>query len=92
METSKQRRQPADTQEFLAMWDTAKEQHFVQELVPLLPLLLGSPIELGRKQTEEFARHLIRAMHLTAMPKGGLHTGIDYLRGVAEGNGSADLE
>ena len=77
METSKQRRQPADTQEFLAMWDTAKEQHFVQELVPLLPLLLGSPIELGRKQTEEFARHLVRAMHLTAMPKGGLHTGID---------------
>jgi hypothetical protein len=92
METSKQRRQPADTQEFLAMWDTAKEQHFVQELVPLLPRLLGSPVGLGGKPTEEAARHLVRAMHLTAMPEGGLHTGIDYLRQVAEGNGSADLE
>jgi hypothetical protein len=92
METSEERRQPADTQEFMAMWSTAKEQHFVQELVPLLPLLLGSPGKLDRNQTEEAARHLVRAMHLTAMPEGGLHAAMDYLTRMVEDKGSADLE
>ena len=91
METSEQPRQPADTQEFVAMWSTTKEQHFVKELVPLLPLLLGSG-KLDGKQTEEAARHLVRAMHLTAMPDGGLHAAIDYLTKVVQGKPNADLE
>jgi hypothetical protein len=88
METSEQRRQLADTQEFLAMWSAAKEQHFVKELVPLLHLLLGSPGKLDGKQTEEAARHLVRAMHLTAMPEGGLPAAMDYLTKMVEGKGT----
>ena len=46
MGISEERRRPADTREFLAMWSAAKEEHFAQELVPMLPLLLGSSANL----------------------------------------------
>jgi len=92
MDTSEQRRRPADTRELLAMWSAAKEQHFVQELVPLLPLLLGSSGELDGKQTEEAARHLVRALHLAARPEGGMHAAMDYLTKMVEDKGPADLE
>jgi hypothetical protein len=92
MDTSEQRRRPADTQELLAMWSAAKEQHFVQELVPLLPPLLGSSDKLDRKQTEEAARHLVRALHLAARPEGGIHAALDYLTKMVEGKDPANLE
>ena len=81
METS-ERHHPADTQEFVAMWSAAKEEHFAKELVPLLPLLLGSPEGLDPKRIQETARHLIRALHRAATPEGGLHVALDYLATV----------
>ena len=42
MGISEQRHHPADTQEFVAMWTAAKEEHFVQELAPLLPAASGA--------------------------------------------------
>src|SRR5215213_5010217 len=42
MGISEESRRPLDTQEFLAMWSAAKEEHFAQELAPMLPLLLGN--------------------------------------------------
>ena len=42
MGTSERRRPLANTEEFVAMWSATKEEHFVQELVQLLPELLGS--------------------------------------------------
>lgn len=92
MEISEQHRHPADTQEFLAMWSAAKEEHFVQELVPLLPVLLGGPGKLEREHAEEAARHLVRALHLAATPEGGLHAAIDYLTQVVESKRPPDLE
>jgi hypothetical protein len=92
MEISEHRRHPADTKEFLAMWSAAKEEHFVQELVPLLPLLLGSPGDLSGKQTEDTARHLVRALHLAATADGGLHTAMDYLTKVVEAKGPTESE
>ena len=88
METSEQRRRPADTQEFLAMWSAAKEEHFVQELTPLLPRLLSSP-GLNAEKTRETARHLVRALHLASSPEGGLSAAMDYLSSVGEGEGRA---
>ena len=79
MGTSERRRPPADTQELVAMWSATKEQHFVQELVQLLPALLGTE-KLGKDQLEEVARQLIRALHLAARPEGGVHAAMDYLR------------
>ena len=92
METSEPSRRLADTQEFLAVWSAAKEEHFVQELVPLLPLLFGSPEKLDGKQTEAAARHLVRALHLAATAEGDVHTAMDYLTKVVEGKSPADLE
>jgi hypothetical protein len=88
MEISEQHRRPADTQEFLAMWSAAKEEHFVQQLVPLLPHLLGSRDQLDGTQMEEAARHLARALYLAATPEGGLHVALDYLTKVVETKGS----
>jgi hypothetical protein len=41
MDTSERRPGPENTQELVAMWSAAKEQHFVQELLQLLPSLVG---------------------------------------------------
>lgn len=72
----------ADTQEFLAVWSAAKEEHFVQELAPMLPVLLGNPENLEPARVREAARELVRAMHLASAPEGSLHTALDYLTQV----------
>lgn len=82
MGISEERRPLADTQEFLAMWSAAKEEHFVQELAPMLPVLLGNPESLEPARVPDAARHLIRAMHLASGPEGGLHAALDYLAQV----------
>ena len=84
MDTSERRLRPENTQELLAMWSAAKEQHFVQELVELLPSLVG-PTGLSENQVEDAARHLVRALHLAARPEGGIHAAMDYLTKMAEG-------
>jgi hypothetical protein len=86
---TEQRPRPADTQEFLALWNAAKEEHFVEELAPLLPLLLGSPRRPDGEHTREAARHLVRALHLASTSEGGLSAAMDYLTTVVEGKGSA---
>lgn len=91
MDASERRRGPADTQELLAMWSAAKEQHFVQELVQLLPPLLGSG-KLDENRIEEAARHLIRALHLAARPEGGIHAAMDYLTRMVSGKASAEAD
>jgi hypothetical protein len=83
MGTSERRHPLANTEEFVAMWSATKEQHFVQELVPLLPALLGSG-KLDETRIEEVARRLIRALHLAARPEGGVHAAMDYLRKTVE--------
>jgi hypothetical protein len=82
MGNSEERGRLADTQEFLALWNAAKEEHFVQELAPMLPLLLGNSGNLDAGRVQEAARHLVRAMHLASTPEGGLHAALDYLAQV----------
>jgi LDH2 family malate/lactate/ureidoglycolate dehydrogenase len=77
--------QPADTREFIALWNTVKEEHFVAQLVPLLPRLFNGSIELNAEQAEPAARHLVRAMHLAETPEAGVQAAITYLAEVAEG-------
>ena len=43
MGISKESRHPVDTQEFLAMWSAAKEEHFAQELAPICRSCWGIP-------------------------------------------------
>lgn len=82
MGISEERRHPANTQEFVAMWSAAKEEHFVQELAPMLPVLLGSPENLEPTRVRETARHLVTAMRLAAAPEGGVHAAVEYLAQV----------
>jgi hypothetical protein len=71
------------------MWTAAKEEHFVEELAPLLPLLLGSPGRLDADKTREAALHLVRALHLASTPEGGLSAAMDYLTAVGEAEAPA---
>lgn len=73
---------PADTREFIALWNTAKEEHFVAQLVPLLPRLFNGSGELNAEQAEPTARHLVRAMHLAETPEAGVQAAITYLAEV----------
>ena len=82
MGISEERRRPADTREFLAMWSAAKEEHFAQELVPILPLLLGSSANLDPARVQEAAHHLVRAMHLASEPEAGIPAALEYLTQV----------
>ena len=88
MGTSERNRPLADTQEFVAMWSATKEQHFTQELVQLLPALLGTE-KLDTGHVEEVARHLVRALDLAARPEGGVHAAMDYLRNKAPADRTA---
>ena len=72
-----------DTQEFLSLWNAAKEDHFVQALAPLLPGLLGNPAKLDPGNTTDAARHIVRALHLAATAEGGVAAGIGYLEKVS---------
>ncbi len=82
MGISEESRRPVDTQEFLAMWSAAKEEHFAQELAPMLPLLLGNSANLDPARVQEAAHHLVRAMHLASAPEAGLSAALDYLTQV----------
>jgi hypothetical protein len=82
MGISEERRPAVNTQEFLALWTAAKEEYFVQELTPMLPLLLGNPEKLDPTQVREAAHHLVRAMHLASGPEAGVQAGLDYLARV----------
>lgn len=88
MGTSERHHKLANTEEFVAMWSATKEQHFVGEMVQLLPALLGS-VKLEGTQTEEVARHLVRALHLAARPECGVHAAMDYLGKAIEGEVSS---
>jgi hypothetical protein len=81
---TEQRPRPADTQEFVALWNAAKEEHFVQELGQLLPRLLGSADSLDPRQTADAAHHIVNAMHLASTGEGGVAAGVEYLARVVE--------
>lgn len=76
-------RSPANTQEFIALWNTVKEEHYVNRLLPLLPGLFGARVQGNAETPELTARYLVRALHLAAMPEGGVHAAIDYLEDIA---------
>ena len=76
---------PANTQEFIALWNTAKEEHFVSQLMPVLPDLFSGSVRVDPEGAEWAARHLVRALHLAAMPEAGVHAAIAYLTEVIQG-------
>ena len=82
-------RSPINTEEFIALWNTVKEEHYVNRLLPLLPRLFGGTVT-GKAESQEItARYLVRALHLAAMPEAGVHTAIDYLQEAVGGQREA---
>jgi hypothetical protein len=75
---------PADTQEFVALWNAAKEDHFVQEIASLLPRLLGTADSLDPGQATDAARHIVRALYFASAADGGVAAGVEYLAKVVE--------
>jgi len=76
---------PTNTQEFVALWNTAKEEHFVNQLVPVLPRLFGGSVTADPERAEWAARHLVRALYLAEMPEAGVPAAVDYLTDIIEG-------
>jgi hypothetical protein len=76
---------PANTREFVALWNTAKEEHVVSQLVPLLPHLFSEPVRLDPERAEWAARHLVRALFLAANPESGVPAAVAYLTDIVEG-------
>jgi hypothetical protein len=73
---------PANTKEFVALWNTAKEEHFVNQLVPVLPHLFSGSGTVDPERGEWAARHLVRALYLAEMPEAGVPAAVDYLTEV----------
>lgn len=75
---SSEHQNPATTREFLAQWNDTVEEHLVRQLTDALPALSrGSGLE-GSAPTAVLARHLVRALRLSAS-SGDPAVGLRYL-------------
>lgn len=79
-----QRRGPADTQEFLGMWHTVTDQHFLEQLKTILPRLLRGIDPLDRATTSLLAGRVLQALRLAAGPSGDLTSAMRYLKEAAD--------
>jgi hypothetical protein len=81
-------RQPQDTREFMAMWNTATLEHLSHKLTGVLqrlaPRIPGGPA-LTEGQAGALAPVLIRAFQVAASADGGAHAAVQFLGEYAEG-------
>jgi hypothetical protein len=77
-----QLRNPENTREFMAMWNTVTADHLTHKLASVLPLLAGR-IANAPAFDEPFATAispiLIRAFQVAASPEGGVHAAVQFL-------------
>jgi len=75
-------RHPANTREFMAMWNTVTAEHLTNKLTAVLPQLTSRIPEgptLDETQAAALSPVLIRAFQVAASPEGGVHAAVQFL-------------
>jgi hypothetical protein len=73
---------PANTREFMAMWNTVTEDHLTHKLSGALQQLtrrLPDAPTLDEQQAGALSPLLIRALQVAASPEGGVHAAVQFL-------------
>jgi hypothetical protein len=77
--------QPANTREFMAMWNTVTADHLSHKLSGALQQLAGrvpGTPRLDEAGAGALAPLLVRALQVAASPEGGVHAAVQFLTEV----------
>jgi len=84
-------RRPADTREFMVMWNAVTTDALTHKLSAVLPELAqtlpGAP-RLDEAQAAALSPVLVRALQLAASPDGGVHAAVQFLGEYAANPGT----
>jgi hypothetical protein len=73
---------PANTREFMAMWNAVTAEHLTHKLAGVLVELArrvpGVPV-IDAAQADTFAPLLVRAFQIASSPDGGPHAAVQFL-------------
>ena len=73
---------PANTREFMAMWNAVTTEHLTRQLTDVLQQLTrrlpDGPV-LDNAQAGALSPLLIRAFQVAAAPEGGVHAAVEFL-------------
>jgi len=75
-------KQPANTREFMTMWNTVTADHLAHKLSGVLQQLsrrLPDGPTLDERQAGALSPLLIRALQVAASPDGGVHGAVQFL-------------
>jgi hypothetical protein len=75
-------RQPENTREFMAMWNTVTSEHLAYKLSGVLqelPRRLPAAPMLDEAQAGALSPLLLRAFQVAASPEGGVHAAVQFL-------------
>lgn len=75
-------KQPANTREFMTMWNTVTADHLTHKLTGVLQQLsrrLPDAPTLDDRQAGALSPLLIRALQVAASPEGGVHAAVQFL-------------
>jgi hypothetical protein len=73
---------PANTREFMAMWNAVTAEHLTHKLTGVLQQLgerMPNAPTFGEGQAEALSPLLIRAFQVAASPEGGVHAAVQFL-------------
>jgi hypothetical protein len=73
---------PADTREFMAMWNTVTADHLTHKLSGVLQQLgrrLPDAPSMDERQAGALSPLLIHALQVAASPEGGVHAAVQFL-------------
>ena len=76
------RNHPANTREFLAMWNAVTAEHLTHKLSAALQQLsqrVPNAPTLGEAQADAIAPLLVQAFQVAASPEGGVHAAVQFL-------------
>jgi hypothetical protein len=74
-------KRPADTREFMTMWNTVTADHLAHKLSGVLQQLSRRlpDATLDDRQAGALSPLLIRALQVAASPEGGVHAAVQFL-------------
>ena len=73
---------PANTREFMAMWNAVTAEHLTHKLTGVLQQIgerVPNAPTFGEAQAEALSPLLIRAFQVAASPEGGVHAAVQFL-------------
>ena len=73
---------PANTREFMAMWNAVTAEHLTAKLTAALQQLgqrVPTAPAIGEAQAEALSPLLIHALQVAAAPEGGVHAAVQFL-------------